>query len=411
MTSFLILLVGLILAHGVNWATFHLAYFPQNKGPWGKAPEGCATRTWFDAIPLLGWYRLRRESPVHGRRFWVWPLLVELLFPIALLGLYWYEMQGGLLAKDAIQLVRPQTLWIQFLAHASLITFLLIATCIDLNERCIPDTITLPGTFLALMGAAFFADWHLMAMEPSAIGLVVAKIHPASPSPWNPSWNGTAGLQWALLSFSIWCFALADRRWITRRGWKKAWVYFLAGLTRHWTWKLLVGIWLVGCIAIVIAQGTLPVVQWQNLFSSLIGMPLGCSVVWFIRIVARWAMGREAMGFGDVTLMAMVGAYLGWQPAWLAFFVAPVLAILIVLIVWLVTGDPATPFGPYLAAGTVVILLGWNMVWNQWAVPRIEIFGGTLLFWGFLSFLVLLGGTLWGWLQVKRMLLQRWEDR
>ncbi len=72
----------------------------------GKAPEGCATRTWFDAIPLLGWYRLRRESPVHGRRFWVWPLLIELLFPIALLGLYWYEMQGGLLAKDAIQLVR-----------------------------------------------------------------------------------------------------------------------------------------------------------------------------------------------------------------------------------------------------------------------------------------------------------------
>ena len=55
-------------------------------------------------------------------------------------------------------------------------------------------------------------------------------------------------------------------------------------------------------------------------------------MIWSIRIVARYAMGREAMGFGDVTLMAMIGAFLGWQASLLTFAIAPFAALLIVAV-------------------------------------------------------------------------------
>ncbi len=51
----------------------------------------------------------------------------------------------------------------------------------------------------------------------------------------------------------------------------------------------------------------------------------GGGLVWSFRIVASVVMGREALGFGDVTLMAMVGAFTGWQAVWISFFLAPLL--------------------------------------------------------------------------------------
>jgi len=84
-----------------------------------------------------------------------------------------------------------------------------------------------------------------------------------------------------------------------------------------------------------------------------------------VRIVAGVAMGQEAMGFGDVTLMAMIGAFLGWQAAVAAFFLAPLAAIAIVLVQFLITRQSAVPFGPYLCLGAVLAVLGWDQVWNR----------------------------------------------
>ena len=89
-------------------------------------------------------------------------------------------------------------------------------------------------------------------------------------------------------------------------------------------------------------------------------------------------MRREAMGFGDVTLMAMIGAFLGWQAALLTFFLAPFTSIVIVLVKLLITGEKETPFGPYLSAGAVLTVVFWPRLF-AWFEPNLNILGPMLL--------------------------------
>ncbi len=53
---------------------------------------------------------------------------------------------------------------------------------------------------------------------------------------------------------------------------------------------------------------------------SLAGLIVGGGVVWVVRLIGHWTLGREAMGFGDVVLMAMIGSVIGWQPVLAVFF-------------------------------------------------------------------------------------------
>jgi prepilin signal peptidase PulO-like enzyme (type II secretory pathway) len=94
---------------------------------------------------------------------------------------------------------------------------------------------------------------------------------------------------------------------------------------------------------------------------------MGGLLVWGFRIVSGWAMNQEALGFGDVTLMAMIGSFFGWQIVWLAFFLAPFFGLIFVIIAWIVTRDSATPFGPYLCAATLYAMLDWVALWSWWS--------------------------------------------
>jgi hypothetical protein len=191
-----------------------------------------------------------------------------------------------------------------------------------------------------------------------------------------------------------------------RRGWKKAIQYFIAGLVRYQGWKTLLAIWIVGSLALVVAHRLLPLQNWKSLFSSVIGLALGAMVVWSVRIVAGAALRVQALGFGDVTLMAMVGAFLGWQTAWLAFFVSPVMAMGLVLVIYALTRDAATPFGPYLCAGTLTVLLLWRILVCDWALPRLFSLGSWLVY-VLLAFLMVMGVLLWCWRIVKENWLLR----
>jgi leader peptidase (prepilin peptidase)/N-methyltransferase len=66
----------------------------------------------------------------------------------------------------------------------------------------------------------------------------------------------------------------------------------------------------------------------------------------------------ESMGGGDVKLLAMIGAFLGWQQAVLTFFLAPFLALVIGVINLIVKKDHTIPYGPFLS-GAALVSMFW----------------------------------------------------
>jgi leader peptidase (prepilin peptidase)/N-methyltransferase len=61
----------------------------------------------------------------------------------------------------------------------------------------------------------------------------------------------------------------------------------------------------------------------------------------------------ESMGFGDVKLLAMIGAFLGWQKVILVFFLAPFFGAVVGLINLLVRKDHTLPYGPFLSLAAI----------------------------------------------------------
>jgi leader peptidase (prepilin peptidase)/N-methyltransferase len=109
----------------------------------------------------------------------------------------------------------------------------------------------------------------------------------------------------------------------------------------------------------------------HGLSVSLAGLLVGGGAVWLVRAVGQWILRREAMGFGDVILLAMIGSFMGWQAAILVFFLAPVFALLVVagLFLYRLVVRPQSrqeqeiPYGPYLSLAALVLLFDWRNVW------------------------------------------------
>lgn len=92
---------------------------------------------------------------------------------------------------------------------------------------------------------------------------------------------------------------------------------------------------------------------------SFFGVILGGGILIFLAVIGKLLFKKDAMGGGDVKLLGMIGAFLGWKPIFLTLFFASLLGTLISLILILLKKrkiDDYVPFGPYLALGAVISL-------------------------------------------------------
>lgn len=99
--------------------------------------------------------------------------------------------------------------------------------------------------------------------------------------------------------------------------------------------------------------------------SAILGLIVGGGIIWFVRIVAGWALRTEAMGFGDVILMAMIGVFVGWQATIVIFFLAPLIALAAVVVTLITRRERLIPYGPYLSLATLLVVLAWRPIMND----------------------------------------------
>ncbi len=100
-----------------------------------------------------------------------------------------------------------------------------------------------------------------------------------------------------------------------------------------------------------------------GLINSILGFLAGGLGFYLIAILGKLLFRKDAMGGGDIKMMAMIGAFLGWKGALLTTFMGSLFGsvIGIALIMWKGRKWGAQiPFGPYLALGAIV-----SLFWGQ----------------------------------------------
>ena len=349
--------------------------------PPSRCPSCMHHIAWYDNIPIFAWFFLRGKCRYCREPFSIKYPLVELLTALMFVGLYWVYFQ-----------IRPRPLmpvflhggFLIYLAHIILLAILLASSLIDARYWIIP---------LSLAYAGVIAGLTLASITPYFIDIATGKLWMLIPSVSAPAAAAAAaaavGLLFSLLLIKLGILKRSfaemdldqdlldiaashdnklrdnnsqnvvekeDRGIIGIRHEMLREIAFLAPAV------------ILALIAMSLAAGDSPLAaKWQQLFnnqiwlahllSSLFGFMIGAAVVWTTRILGSLAFGREAMGLGDVHLMAAVGAVLGWQSPVIAFFVAPFLGLGWALFRLVAHRSREIPYGPFLSVATVIVMI------------------------------------------------------
>jgi leader peptidase (prepilin peptidase) / N-methyltransferase len=108
-------------------------------------------------------------------------------------------------------------------------------------------------------------------------------------------------------------------------------------------------------IGLISAATVLPL----GFLNGVLGLFVGGGILWLLAWASPYLFGKEGMGGGDIKLLAMIGAFLGWKPAVVTIMIGSFLGSVVgvtLIAARLIKREDYIPFGPFLVCGAVIAL-------------------------------------------------------
>ena len=370
----------------------------------GSRCYSCGTWVqWYDNLPVISWLVLRGRCRFCGSRFSVRYLVGELAVGLLAAGLLWWAWQyprtplptaeAHQLAPlavapgidlftilfgrvDGLALFADGASWpaaagaVVILALAFLVW---VASRIDLDHTIIPDELTLPLQVVApVLALAIPVAVAPTTFWPSDWWLWVEPLgRHARIDCWQGFWSSAA---WAVPAIVALPLSLPLARWIYGRCaqsgqvWRAEDHQAFGRAVWFFTW-VSAGHLLLALGLTLLAAGD--AAAWQALQMqfcvALLGSLAGWWSLYLIGLVGTGLLRRNAMGFGDVKLLAPLGAVLGPWGVVVTFFAAALLGTIVGLPQRLLGRGREIPFGPFLACGALIALVAGGTVADWFA--------------------------------------------
>lgn len=367
-------IVGSSVGSFINVVVYRLPEGMSIVKPGSHCPACKHPLAWFDNIPIFGWFLLGGHCRYCKAKFSINYALVELLTAILFTGLFWaYFIHGCREGLTAF----TQGGWVVYLGHVFLLGVLLASSLIDARHWIIPLSVSYAAVVVGLimsMIAPYFLDVPAASMWryspyvlPKAAAMAI---------------GACFGLLVAFIfvktgflkrSFHEYEQACQEAEKQGRELPQPDQVNIRYEMVREMGFLTPVILLALVSMMLLAGDGTLAAPwarllesqKWlSGLLGSLFGFMIGGGVVWAVRILGSLLFGREAMGLGDVHLMAAVGTILGWQSPTVAFFVAPFFGLGYALVRLIVQRSREIPYGPFLSLATVVVMIWHDPIMN-----------------------------------------------
>jgi leader peptidase (prepilin peptidase)/N-methyltransferase len=114
---------------------------------------------------------------------------------------------------------------------------------------------------------------------------------------------------------------------------------------------------MIGCFSGIIGSLCTPLPGWTD---AMAGMVFGAVVPLMVTSTYEWLRNKTLIGGGDIKLLGMIGAFVGWQPLGVILLYSALSGVVVAVAVKLAGKPGRLPFAPFLALGTLCALFGPN---------------------------------------------------